>query len=166
VDWHGPIGSAGDDHAPPEGIVTTLDAAGIDEFVDRHGYLSWLDVEVVELDAERAVVRIPAMDALRNPEGSHPRPLHGGILATIVDTTSAMALRTTFEDPENAGLTTTNLDVSYLRPATGDLEATGEVVRAGRSMGVTDVEVTSETADGPETVAVGRTTYRLFRGAE
>lgn len=146
--------------------MTTPSAAGINEFVDRHGYLSWLDVDVVEIEPDRAVVRIPAADKLRNPEGGHPRPLHGGILATIVDTTSAMALRTTFEDPESAGLTTTNLDVSYLRPATGDLEATGEVVRAGRSMGVADVSVTSETDEGREKVAVGRTNYRLFRGAE
>lgn len=146
--------------------MTTPSAAGINEFVDRHGYLSWLGVDVVEIEPDRAVVRIPASDKLRNPVGSHPRPLHGGILATIVDTTSAMALRTTFDDPESAGLTTTNLDVSYLRPAKGDLEATGEVVRAGRSMGVADVSVTSETAEGAEKVAVGRTNYRLFRGAE
>lgn len=146
--------------------MTALDADGINEFVDQHGYLSWLGVEVVELEPERAVVRIPATDDLRNPEGSHPRPLHGGVLATIVDTTSAMALRTTFENPDTGGLTTINLDVSYLRPATGDLEATGDVVRAGRSMGVTDVEVTGATAEGRETVAVGRTTYRLFRGAD
>lgn len=145
--------------------MSELTTDDIGDFVGRHGYLSWLGLEIERVEPERAVVRIPAAEKLRNPGSPEPGPLHGGIIATIVDTTSAMALRTTFEDPAAAQLTTTNLDVSYLRPATGDLVATGEVVRAGTSMGVAEVTVTSGTPDGEtEEVAVGKTNYRLFRG--
>lgn len=136
----------------------------IGDFLDDHGYLSWLGLELERAEPERVTVRVPARPELRNVGQADPAPLHGGVLATLVDTTSAIALRTTFEDPDSAQLTTTNLDVSYLRPATGDIRATGEVVRAGRSMGVADVEVTTETDEGRETAAVGRTNYRLFRG--
>jgi acyl-coenzyme A thioesterase PaaI-like protein len=48
----------------------------------------------------------------------------------------------------------------------GDLRATAEVVRAGGSMGVAQVDVTAPTPHGEDTVAVGRASYRLFRGEE
>ncbi len=134
-----------------------------DSFIQRHGYLSWLGLTLESYEEGGAILSIPARDELRNPGAAAPAPIHGGVLATLVDTSSAFALRTTFDDPEAAGLTTTNLDVSYLRPATGDLRAIADVVRAGRSMGVVDVEVESQTPDGPKLVVVGRTNYRLFR---
>lgn len=139
------------------------DASGWPEwasFVQRHGYLSWLDIEVEHLEDGRAVIVIERNEEFENPIGTDgPDPVHGGIIATLIDTASAFALRSTFENPSEAHLTTTDLNVSYLRPATGDLRAEAEVLRAGGSTGVTDVTV--EGADGE--AAVGRTTYRLFR---
>jgi uncharacterized protein (TIGR00369 family) len=111
--------------------------------VDAHGYLSWLGLDIDALEDGRVVLSIPARDELRNV-GGPVHPIHGGVVATLVDTASGFALRTTFEDPAAARLTTTDLDVSYLRPALGDLRATASVVRAGGSMGVVDVTVESE----------------------
>ena len=142
------------------------DATGWPEwqsFVDSHGYLSWLDVEVESLEPGRAVLTIEHDEEFENPVGNEGYdPIHGGIVASLIDTASAFALRSTFEDPSEAGLTTTDLNVSYLRPATGDLRAEAEVVRAGNTSGVTQVSVFG--ADGE--AAVGRTTYRLFRRDE
>ncbi|PCR89983.1 PaaI family thioesterase [Natrinema ejinorense] len=139
------------------------DASGWPEwesFVQRHGYLSWLDLEVEHLEDGRAVLVIEQDEDFENPVGNDGHdPVHGGIVATLIDTSSAFALRTTFENPADAFLTTTDLNVSYLRPATGDLRAEAEVLRAGGSTGVTEVTVSG--ADGE--AAVGRTTYRLFR---
>lgn len=139
-------------------------------FVERHGFLSWLGVTVAEVGDGRVVLTVPATEDLRNVGDEGLEPVHGGVVATLVDTASGFALRTTFPDPTEARLTTTDLDVSYLRPALGDLRATGEVVRAGRSMGVVDVTVTASggagdpNGDGEDRkVAVGRATYRLFR---
>ncbi|ELZ18977.1 thioesterase superfamily protein [Haloterrigena salina JCM 13891] len=144
-------------------VPDTDDATGWPEwgsFVDNHGYLSWLDVRVESLEEGRAVLAIDHDEEFENPVGSDGYdPIHGGIVATLIDTASAFALRSTFDDPGGAGLTTTDLNVSYLRPATGDLRAEAEVVRAGKTSGVTQVSVTG--ADGE--AAVGRTTYRLFR---
>ncbi len=136
------------------------DVAGLGSFIDEHGYLSWLDLTLDSVEPGWVEMTIPADEKLRNPEPNET--IHGGIPATLIDTASGFALRTTFEDPETARLATTDLDVSYLRPATGDLTVMAEVLRSGETVGVTDVTVGSSDADEP--VAVGRTTYRLFRG--
>ena len=132
-------------------------------FVERHGYLSWLDISVDQLEDGTAVLTIDHDEEFENPVGNDGyNPVHGGIVATLIDTASAFALRTTFEVPSQARLTTTDLNVSYLRPATGALSAEASVVRAGGTTGVTEVSVTG--ADGE--AAVGRTTYRLFRDVD
>ncbi|NEU57776.1 PaaI family thioesterase [Halorussus sp. MSC15.2] len=140
--------------------------AEMQAFVDRHGYLSWLGVTVEAVERGRLVMSVPYDEKLVNPDPDGTAVVHGGIAATLVDTASGFVLRTTFEDPAEAALTTTDLNVSYLRPATGDLRAEAEVVRAGGSMGVTEVTVTSERPGDEEAteVAVGRASYRLFRG--
>ena len=132
------------------------------EFIERHGYLTWLGVRVESMADGRAVVRLPDEDRFANP--GRTGSVHGGIVATLVDLASAVALRSTFEDPAGGSLTTTDLNVSYLRPATGALIATADVVRAGGSTGVAEVTVERADADGDDAVAaVGRTTFRLFR---
>lgn len=128
-------------------------------FIDDHGYLSWLGLRLDRLERGRVRMHVPGDGKLRNPGPGGS--IHGGIVATLIDTASGFALRTTFEDPGTARLATTDLDVSYLRPATGDLAVEAEVLRAGGTTGVTDVAVESANEDEP--VAVGRTTYRLFR---
>ena len=138
------------------------DAVPWSDFLDEHGYLAWRGVRIEDAGDGWALMRIPYDEKLLNPGTGGT--VHGGVAATLVDTSSAFALRTTFEDPAAAGLATTDLHVNYLRPARDDLVARAEVVRAGGSIGVTDVTVTSTTPDGEEKpVAVGRTTYRLFR---
>lgn len=133
-------------------------------FVDTHGFLSRLGVELEAVTPGQAVLRVPYDETLTNPERNGTASVHGGVASTLVDTASAFALRTTFDDPEAAQLATIDLTVSYLRPATGDLRATADVTRAGRTVGVTDVVVESETPDGTvEPVASGMTNYRLFR---
>jgi uncharacterized protein (TIGR00369 family) len=133
-----------------------------ESFVDRHGYLSWLGLEVERFGDGRAVLAVERDPDFENPVGNDRNPVHGGIVATLVDTASAFALRSTFPDPNDVDLTTTDLNVSYLRPATGDLRADAEVVRAGGSTGVAEVSI--EGTDGE--AAVGRTTYRLFRDGD
>ncbi|MDL5361574.1 PaaI family thioesterase [Halalkalicoccus sp. NIPERK01] len=138
-------------------MTSELDTDGLQSFITEHGYLSWLGVELDAVERGRVRMSVPGSEDLRNPGSGGS--IHGGIAATLIDTASGFALRTTFEDPANARLATTDLDVSYLRPATGDLVVEAEVLRAGGRTGVTDVAVESDT----ETVAVGRITYRLFR---
>ena len=137
-----------------------LDAELASDAIQNHGYLDWLDISVAELDPGRAVLTLPHREELAN-WGSGT--VHGGVTATLVDTSSAFALRTVLDDPVGATLATTDMDVKYVRPATNDLRAEAEVVRSGTSTGVTRVSVES-TSPGGDTkeVVVGTTTYRIF----
>jgi len=140
---------------------------GLQAFVERHGYRSWLGATLETVEPGRLATSVPDDEKLANPEPEAAGTVHGGIAATLVDTASGVALRTTFDDPADAALTTTDPNVSYLRPATGDLLADAEVVRAGGSTGVARVAVESERPNGDRTeVAVGRATHRLFRDDE
>lgn len=153
-----------DASSTPDIDVDGVNYEQIEGFLDRHGFLSWLGISLEAAERGRVVMKVPFDEKLLNLAPDGQRSIHGGIAATMVDTASGFALRTAFEDPTTAGLTTTDLNVSYLRPATDDLFVEAEVVRAGTSVGVAEATVESTKPDGERTeVAVGRATYRLFR---
>jgi uncharacterized protein (TIGR00369 family) len=134
---------------------------------DRHGYLSWLGTRVDAVDYGRVEMSVPFDEKLTNEEpdlGDTPQ-VHGGVAATLVDTAGAVAQRTLFDEPLEGGIATVNLNVNYLRRASGDLTATAEVVRAGGTIGVSTVTVEGPTPDGDDRhpVATAQVAYRLFR---
>lgn len=135
---------------------------------DYHEFLSWIGTTVEDVGEGTMTMAIPYDEKLTNtrPNGGDGRPdIHGGVAATLVDTVGGLVLRTTFDDPVTNDVATINLNVNYLRPATGDLEATADVIRAGSSVGVSDITVESTTPDGETTeVATGQGAYRIFRG--
>jgi uncharacterized protein (TIGR00369 family) len=145
-------------HDVPDEAVAMLQ-----EYLEsEHQFLSWLNFTVEEFDIGRMVATIPFDDKLTNP--TDPPTIQGGVASTLIDVVGGIALRPYLTDPLEDDLSTINLNVNYLRPATGDLTATAEVVRAGGSVGVSYIEVMSETPDGEEKqVAVGMGAYRLFR---
>lgn len=134
---------------------------------NHHEFLSWLGTTVENVDEGTMTMAIPYDSKLTNTRrgnGDRQPDIHGGVAATLLDTTGAMALRTTFDDHLAGNIATINLSVNYLRPATGDLRATADVVRAGSSIGVSAVVVESTTPDGQtREVATGQGAYRLFR---
>jgi uncharacterized protein (TIGR00369 family) len=80
---------------------------------------------------------------------------HGGPIAAVIDTVGDYALVMTVGRP----LPTINFRVDYLRPAVNTaVTATAYVRRAGRSVGVVDVDVTDSQGT---LVAIGRATYAM-----
>lgn len=147
--------------------LSTAERDQLEAIVDQHGFFAWLDLDIETIEHGRVVLRVPYDEKFTNLVPGGEANVHGGVAATLIDSASGFALRSTFDEPEKATLTTTDLNVSYLRPATDDLTVEAEVVRAGGSMGVTDATVSSVAPDGEEkAVAVGRTSYRLFRGEQ
>jgi len=160
-----------------EDLPPLPEAAG--EFVrhaieEEHGYLSWLGTEVDTVERGHVELTIPFDDKLTNP-ASKPT-IHGGVAATLVDTAGGLALRLAAEDPLAVDVATVSLNVNYLRRATGDLHASAEVVRAGSTIGVSQVGVTSTVpedgdddrdwgvdAGEEQLVATGQPSYRVFR---
>ncbi|MFB6082354.1 MAG: PaaI family thioesterase [Halanaeroarchaeum sp.] len=137
--------------------------AFLQSYLDQHGFLSFLDLTVESLEPGAMVMRVPYDEKLAN-QGRGNGNVHGGIAATLIDTAGGLSVHSTLDDPINAGVATIDLNVSYLRPARGDLIASAEVVRVGSSVGVANVDVESTTPDGERaTVAVGRGSFRVFR---
>lgn len=138
----------------------------IDEY---HEFLSWLGATIDDVDEGTTTMSVPYDEKLTNVRpgtgnGDRRPDIHGGVAATLADTVGGLALRTTFDDPSANGVATINLNINYLRPATGNLEATAEVIRAGSTVGVSELAIESTTPDGvTRAVATGQGAYRLFR---
>jgi uncharacterized protein (TIGR00369 family) len=116
-------------------------------------FIAFLNMEVTEVDAEkqRIVIRTPMRPELERGRGGGQ--WHGGPIAAIIDTVGDFALVITLGRP----LPTVNFRVDYLRPAVNTaLTAVGTVRRAGKSVGVVDVDVLD---DRGNLVAVGRAAY-------
>ncbi|OVE83822.1 PaaI family thioesterase [Natronolimnobius baerhuensis] len=138
-------------------------------FIDEHQeFLSWIGTTVDDVDNGTMTLSVPYDEKLTNTrpnaDANQRADIHGGIAATLIDTAGGLALRTELEQPLAGSIATINLNVNYLRPATGDLTATATVIRAGSSVGVSEVTVTSESPDGDiREVATGQGAYRIFR---
>jgi uncharacterized protein (TIGR00369 family) len=80
------------------------------------------------------------------PQASHANPMgtmHGGILATLLDSVMTCAVFTTL--PAGRSCTTLEIKVNFLRPVTpasGELTAIGQIVQSGRRTAVAEARVT------------------------
>lgn len=132
--------------------------------VDGDPLLSFIGARVTAVEEGRLEIAVPYGDqvALAEETPGLGGVVHAGVLATLVDMAGEV-IRTELADPTGTALATTDLDVSYLRPATDDLVAVGRTERVGSGMAVSDVRVDSTDGDGePVSVAVGRGSYRLL----
>jgi uncharacterized protein (TIGR00369 family) len=100
------------------------------------GFAGQLGARTADAGDGRASVRFEARDEHLNPAGT----VHGGVLATLVDTAMGLAVRTaTGEDDVPA---TSQLTVTYLRPGRpGPLEVTAQVRTRGEHLTVCDADV-------------------------
>jgi uncharacterized protein (TIGR00369 family) len=125
-----------------------------------HANLFWRHLGIeVEAAAEGWIrLRVPMRDELRNAAGA---PVHGGVLATLIDAAIGGALGT--YGTAAAGGTdqaTLDLNVSYVGAARGDaLLAEGRIIRRGRTIAFGETRVTDPAGT---LVAVGRATYMLL----
>ncbi|MBS0518732.1 MAG: PaaI family thioesterase [Proteobacteria bacterium] len=130
-----------------------LTGAEMQAMLDHSPFISFLGLEVTEADpAKEQVTMVCAM----KPEferGKGSGQWHGGPIAAIIDTVGDYALVMALR----RGLPTVNFRVDYLRPAIKTkLITTARVRRAGKSVGVVDVDVFNEQN---VLLAVGRATY-------
>jgi len=129
----------------------------------EHGLFAWLDLDIERVEPGHATFVLPFDEKFANLTSG---TVHGGVTATVIDTASGFALRSTFDDPAGVRLTTTDLNVRYVRPARDDVRVTADVVRAGDSMGVTECEATTVHEGERTVVATGGTSYRIIGGGD
>ncbi len=139
------------DRPPPS--APPLDKDELQRRLAHSAFINFLNLTVVSADPEKGEV---VMRAAMRPEFERGRGTgqwHGGPIAAIIDTVGDYALVMQLGRP----LPTVNFRVDYLRPAVATaLRVTATVRRAGRLVGVVDIDVTD---DEGRLVAVGRATY-------
>lgn len=134
--------------------MSELDPAKLErarEAFTRVPYATFLGLELGEVAPGEATIHLTVRDELKQYQGV----VHGGAVASLIDTASAFAVLTQIEVHER--VTTTDLTIHYLRPITeGRMAATARIVRGGRRLFVLSVEVRN---DRNVLVATAVTTY-------
>jgi uncharacterized protein (TIGR00369 family) len=114
-------------------------------------YAKFLGLELGDLCEGEVTIHLDIRDELKQNQGV----VHGGAIASLIDTASAFALLTQIEVDER--VTTTDLTIHYLRPAIdGRITATARIIRGGRRLFVLSVDV-HDAADA--LIATAVTTY-------
>ena len=138
--------------------LTPLTGDELQAMLDRSPFIAFLGLKITEADPARELV---TMNCAMRPEferGAGTGQWHGGPIAAIIDTVGDYALIMALR----RGLPTINFRVDYLRPAIKtSLTSTARVRRAGKSVGLVDVDVFN---DQKALVAVGRATYSTLAG--
>ena len=114
-------------------------------------YAKFLGLRLGDIQQGQVSIHLDVRDELKHHQGV----VHGGVIASLIDTASAFAVLTQID--VNERITTTDLTIHYLRPITsGRMTATARIVRGGRRLFVLSVEVTNDTN---VLVATAVTTY-------
>lgn len=102
-------------------------------------YAKFLGLELCELKSGDVTVCLEVRADLKQ----NHQVVHGGAIASLIDTASAFVILTAID--ENERVTTTDLTIHYLRPVTvGRMLARARIVRGGRRRFVVNVEVENE----------------------
>ncbi len=128
----------------------------IREFIPHSPLVRHLGIELRSLAQDRAELFLPYRPEL----ATMGDVVHGGAIATLIDTAGTAAAWADGFEPENAGGATVSMTVDYMAAARGgDLLASAFVVRRGRS--ICFCEVTVSGLPGERIVAKGMLVYRF-----
>ena len=139
-------------------MTTPLTLADIQAMFDASPYIRHAGMEAVGFDriALAITVRMPMRSEFERRAGTGQ--WHGGPIAALIDVAGDYALALHAGGP----VPTINFRTDYLRPAVDtSLTAFARVRRAGRTVGVVDIDVTD---DEGRLVAVGRGAYGMRAG--
>jgi len=125
--------------------------------INASPYFQLLDMRVMEMGVAYSVVEINLARQHLQPFGI----VHGGALASLIESATSWAVFYEIED-ESAGVTTVDLKLNYLAPATaGRVIARGRRIKLGRTLGYAEATVTAE---GGEILAHGTSTLMILAG--
>ena len=115
-------------------------ARALAAFVDTSSFPALLSMRMSRLDMGEAEFVVDVASKHRQLMGV----VHGGVFAALIDTAAFWAVYFTVED-ESKWLTSVDLKLNYLAPATGGrLVARGRQVKAGRTLCYADAQVVDE----------------------
>lgn len=127
----------------------------VEQFIGSSPFPALVGLKLEKIEENRVVMTLPFRDELI----TMGTVVHGGAIATLIDSAASCAGWATPEPPENMRGTTVALNVSFLSAAQAtDLRAEARVLRRGKSLSFIDVDVTDP--DG-KLLAKGTATYKL-----
>lgn len=106
---------------------------------DKAPFISHLGVELTGVGDDWVETEMAVTDQLRQQHGF----AHAGVVTTLADHTAGAAASTAIADGQS--VLTADFSIHLLRPAAGDrLTCRGEIVKAGRTLIVTQADVLAE----------------------
>ena len=123
-----------DEAAPRERVQASL---------ARQGMMQHLGVRLLSVAPGEVTLAVPYSDRVTQQQGG----FHGGAMGALADIAGGYAALTVA--PPEMEVTTVEYKINFLAAfQSGELHATGRVVRAGKRLIVTTAEVTHVAADG------------------
>jgi len=102
-------------------------------------YYQLLGMEIIEIKEGESKIRMPFKQGLTHPY----RSVHGGAIASLADSSVAMAL-TSLVEPKDR-IATIEFKINFFVPVSkGHLEAHAKIIHKGSTTAVGDVEVKNE----------------------
>jgi uncharacterized protein (TIGR00369 family) len=136
------------------GASETAGARRIRQWFDASPFNKHLGMRLERLDKDRADVVMPFSASLPTLGDV----VHGGAISALADTAATAASWAGVDEPGDGRGATVALTVEFLAAARGDLTATARVLRRGRSICFSEVDV-SDARGG--LVAKALATYKL-----
>lgn len=131
--------------------------AMIKRLVGESPFPSLLSLELTDIGTGFAVIETSIQPKHMQVMGA----VHGGVLASLVDTVTYWSVYYGIEDPQ-AWLTTVDLKVNYLAPVDcGKLIARGRQIKVGKKLCYASAEVHSDQGD---IIAHGSSTLFILKG--
>jgi uncharacterized protein (TIGR00369 family) len=133
--------------------MSEKDLGDLEELVRASEFQRWAGLELAGLTEGSATFAFKPLPHHRNLVGG----LHGGVLATLADTATGVAMHSAIW-PERTHVTL-QLDLHFVAsPGTDRVVATGRVIRAGRRIGFAEGEIADEEGT---TVATASATFAI-----
>jgi uncharacterized protein (TIGR00369 family) len=108
----------------------------IKDSFSRQGLMRHINATIEELVPGKCVVTAPFQEYVSQQHGF----FHGGVIGTLADVAGAYAAFTLIETEQS--MLTVEFKINFLSPAEGSmLRAVGEVLRAGRTLTVSQVSI-------------------------
>ena len=127
----------------------------VEAFIPQSPFVGHLGMRLTALEQDRAEMVLPFSEDL----ATIGDVVHGGAIATLIDTAGMAAAWADRSDPGERAGSTIGLSVDYVSAARGeDVTAEATVVRRGQSLCFCEVEATGEAG---QVVAKGLVTHRF-----
>lgn len=153
-------------HAPLPHSETAINSpeaisaeARVRESFERQGLMRHLGAELMAVELGMVKIRMPFSPSVTQQHGF----FHAGATSSIADSAGGYAGYTLF--PQDSSVLTIEFKINLVAPAKGEyLEATGKVVRSGRTLTICQLEVHALEGGERNLVALGQQTLMCMHG--